>query len=535
MINETEKELDFTKLKYVLYARRSTTDKERQIRSIPDQIRECQLMADSQELRIIKVLQEKKSAKKPEIRPIYRQMILDIGKGIYDGIIAWNPDRLARNMLEGGQIINLIDEGVIKDLKFKTHYFTNDANGKMLLGMAFVLSKQYSDDLSQKVTRGTRSKFADGKSHIPKHGYVNDGSNYRPDGKNFDLIQEAWSMRLDGDSLKDICVYLNKKGYGRKMKKKGGRVIKMTPQILSGVFKDPIYYGLLIQASQQVDLRSFDKNFKAMVEEKEWNTVQLLSRTRQTPYNTRKRANFYPFKTIIKCEYCDHNMFGGPSKSQSGKRYLYFRCDNASCSRKGLNIKKSIRAKVIMEFLYDFFKNDFKLTQKDYEKYHENLKQLNVAKQVELKTQIRSLQGSLTAIDSEINQRSLRLVDSGCKGTAKKNYEEKIEQLDREKESISQELERNKKKLGNPEEDILSLEQFLNLVKNAENIIKSANPIGKDTIVRLIFLNLFVDGEKVTKYRLKEPFNTMHKTLNAVSSRGYWIRTSNLMVPNHAR
>jgi hypothetical protein len=46
----------------------------------------------------------------------------------------------------------MVDEGVIKDLRFVTHYFTNDANGKMLLGMAFVLSKHYSDDLSQKVT-----------------------------------------------------------------------------------------------------------------------------------------------------------------------------------------------------------------------------------------------------------------------------------------------------------------------------------------------------------------------------------------------
>ena len=42
----------------------------------------------------------------------------------------------------------------------------------MLLGMSFVLSKQYSDDLSQKVSRGVRRNFAEGKSAIPKHGYL---------------------------------------------------------------------------------------------------------------------------------------------------------------------------------------------------------------------------------------------------------------------------------------------------------------------------------------------------------------------------
>ena len=123
-------------------------------------------------------------------------MIKDIEKGVYDGILAWNPDRLARNMLEGGKIINMIDEGKLKDLQFHTHYFENNANGKMLLGMAFVLSKQYSDDLSQKVTRSSNRKFSEGKSSIPKHGYILKKSLYEPDGKNFDLISQAWEKRL---------------------------------------------------------------------------------------------------------------------------------------------------------------------------------------------------------------------------------------------------------------------------------------------------------------------------------------------------
>lgn len=52
-------------------------------------------------------------------------------------------------MREGGEIIDMIDEGFFADLKFVAHQFTPDVNGKMLLGVAFVLPKQYSDDLSQ--------------------------------------------------------------------------------------------------------------------------------------------------------------------------------------------------------------------------------------------------------------------------------------------------------------------------------------------------------------------------------------------------
>ena len=147
-----ENEVDFRNLKYVLYARKSSDDPERQIPSLPDQINECKQLAARLGLTVVKILEETKSAKSPHQRPIFTQMLKDLKVGVYDAILAWNPDRLARNMLEGGTLIDMVDQEQIKDLKFVTHHFTSDANGKMLLGMAFVLSKQYSDKLSQDVT-----------------------------------------------------------------------------------------------------------------------------------------------------------------------------------------------------------------------------------------------------------------------------------------------------------------------------------------------------------------------------------------------
>ena len=105
---DDENVIDFTKLKYVLYARKSTVDESRQIRSIPDQIAECEQLARRLGLNVVEVLEESQSAKKPSLRPIFRQMLTNLKKGIYDAILAWNPDRLARNMLEGGEIIDMI-------------------------------------------------------------------------------------------------------------------------------------------------------------------------------------------------------------------------------------------------------------------------------------------------------------------------------------------------------------------------------------------------------------------------------------------
>src|SRR5579871_3829665 len=117
-------ELDSKHLEYVLYARKSTDDAQRQVRSIGDQIAECQQLAAHLGLRVVEILTETKSAKIPGRRPIFRQMLRDIKAGKYDGILCWHPDRLARNPIEGGEIIHLVDTNVIKDMKFVMHYFS---------------------------------------------------------------------------------------------------------------------------------------------------------------------------------------------------------------------------------------------------------------------------------------------------------------------------------------------------------------------------------------------------------------------------
>jgi hypothetical protein len=63
-------------------------------------------------------------------------------------LLSYAPDRQCRNILEGGELINCVDEELI-DLKYTNFHFENNAAGKMMLGMRFVFSKQYSDKLSE--------------------------------------------------------------------------------------------------------------------------------------------------------------------------------------------------------------------------------------------------------------------------------------------------------------------------------------------------------------------------------------------------
>ena len=131
-------------LRYVLYARKSSEDVGAQAKSLPDQIKDCLDYAENKGIVVVDTLKESHSAKISGRRPVFAKMLKDLEAGKYDGILAWHPDRLARNSLEAGMIVDMVDGGKIKDLKFPTLEFTNDSSGNLLLNIMFAMSKQYS-------------------------------------------------------------------------------------------------------------------------------------------------------------------------------------------------------------------------------------------------------------------------------------------------------------------------------------------------------------------------------------------------------
>ena len=114
--------------KYILYARKSTDVEDKQVLSIEAQLVELRSYARNERLEIVDELIEKKSAKTPG-RSVFSEMLKRIERGEANGIIAWHPDRLARNSIDGGQIIYLLDQTHLANLKFPTLWFENTSQG----------------------------------------------------------------------------------------------------------------------------------------------------------------------------------------------------------------------------------------------------------------------------------------------------------------------------------------------------------------------------------------------------------------------
>jgi hypothetical protein len=99
---------------FFLYARKSTDDLSRQVRSIEDQLAELRQLARRKRLEIIDVFIEHQTAKLPG-RPVFNQMLDRVEHGEANGLLAWHPDRLSRNSLDAGRITEAIHQFSIDD------------------------------------------------------------------------------------------------------------------------------------------------------------------------------------------------------------------------------------------------------------------------------------------------------------------------------------------------------------------------------------------------------------------------------------
>ena len=143
--------------------------------SVVSQLEEGQRIAEYYKLPpFVKIFQEAKYAKKEFVRPEFMEMIRRIKSGEIDAIVCWKLDRLARNMTEGGMLIDLVSSGIIKAIitHDKVYYPTDNV---ILMSVEFGQGKQFVKELSVNVKRGQTKKASMGMPHgVATLGFLND-------------------------------------------------------------------------------------------------------------------------------------------------------------------------------------------------------------------------------------------------------------------------------------------------------------------------------------------------------------------------
>lgn len=498
-----------TAKRFCIYARRSSDESsDKQYKSIPDQLRFCKELAEQAGIVVADkdIFTESGSAKTAGNRPVFDKMIRFIRKGEIDGIISWHPDRLSRNMLEAGIIIDLIDEEKIVDLKFCTHHFDNTAAGKMMLGIMFAISKEYSDRLSVNVSRGHGTNLDDAKSQGSyKWGYVrNDDGYYDAHPTFFPIVERLWRLRLQGESFDGILSWFSKMDCSRMVESRdadGRKIINtytITRSTLTRIFRDSLYYGVLRQRQKKnivfKSISEFYLDFVPMVTEEEWKTVQQMGRSR-VKLKTKQR---FPFRdNLIHCA-CGASCY--PSTGASGNNlYLYIVCRAGNAHRKKQESYR-LRSKIVLKAIAESLKRQFKPTKQNYERYASTMRSAIEGDFADT----RKLKTALTKKKGEAERKLEQLVLDAFGKTLDKT-EDAV--YNRRKFALETEIKQSKKDIEELDQNALlqsfNYEEFSNFLRNADLYWKKADADQKHALARFLFSNIKVGAGKVLTLEYK--------------------------------
>ena len=339
-----------TKTKCVLYARKSTEEDDKQVMSIEAQLFELNEYARRERIEIVKVFTEAKSAKKPG-RDGFAKMIEYIETSSEPlGILAWHPDRLARNSVDGGKIIYLVDINRIASLRFPQFWFEPTPQGKFMLQVAFGQSKYFSDNLVENVKRGIRQKLRKGEwLCLAPMGYVNNlkTRNIEPDPTKSRVIKLAFEQYATGThTLVSLSQFLAHHGV---VKKNGSPLAKVS---VVKMLNNRAYIGFIKHLGEW-----HNGNFEPILSPTLFEAVQKVFVSRKKP---RKQKMFLPFAFtgFATCGECGGMITAQYATNRFGTKYTYYRCTKkrGNCSQSYLQEKalatqlQTLLQKVVVPF-----------------------------------------------------------------------------------------------------------------------------------------------------------------------------------------
>ena len=330
-----------SKIKYFLYARKSSESEDRQVQSIDDQVNRLKQLASELNLDIKKIYIEAKSAKKPNNRPIFDEMIQKIEEGEAGGILCWQINRLSRNPIDSGKLSWLLQQGILKSIQTIDRQYLPDDN-VLLFNVESGMANQFIIDLRKNTKRGVEGKLQRGwlPSHAPL-GYLNDKleKTIIKDPERFNLVRKMWDLMLTGNYTPPKILKIANKEWGlRTPKHKRNGDKELSTSGIYKMFSNLFYTGII-----EWNKKKYEGKHEPMITLEEFDQVQIILGKEGKP---RPQTHEFAFTGMIRCKECGCLYTAETKKklirsTRKIKEYTYYHCTRKTkrviCSqRKGI-------------------------------------------------------------------------------------------------------------------------------------------------------------------------------------------------------
>ena len=325
------------KIKYCLYARKSTESEERQILSIDSQVKEMLQLAEREGLDVVEIKRESHSAKDTGQRPIFNEIVEEIRQEKFNAILTWAPDRISRNAGDLGRIVDLMDQKLLIEIRTFGQHFSNNPNEKFLLMILGSQAKLENDNRGINVKRGLRTRVEMGLwPGVAPLGYLNQK-----------LIDKKCQIVVDQVRAPIVKKMFEKVAHEHYSGRKIYNWLKFElnfhtrgnkPLTLSGVYRildNPFYYGPFEYPRESGNW--YQGKHQPLITQELFEKAQAQLKRDQIVRENKEFA----FTKLFTCGYCQSGISAEekwkPLKDGTSAHYIYYGCSRArdrSCKNK---------------------------------------------------------------------------------------------------------------------------------------------------------------------------------------------------------
>lgn len=260
-------------------------------------------------------------------RPQFRCMMAAIRKNKRVNLVFYDYSRFGRNTEKALRAFRELDKlGVLSIAADNPGIDCRTAAGRTARRDELSKAEDFSDKNSEKTSARMKAAFEEGRFCRPAPlGYKNTGAklkgqpNIVPDEQCASLIRKAMEMVASGNNRPaDVLRAVTAMG----LMSKSGKPLKLHSFLK--ILRNPIFIGKLQSKKWRTTVQG---QHEATVDERIFRNVQLVLSGKKTiaaPYNL-NRADF-PLRRFLRCSECGTPLTGSPSKSETGKKYDYYRC-----------------------------------------------------------------------------------------------------------------------------------------------------------------------------------------------------------------
>lgn len=300
----------------VLYLRFSSERQREQ--SIEGQLRDCIAYCKAHHYRIVAIYVDRATTARKDVekRVHFQEMVNDSSSRQWEYVVVWKLDRFARNRTDSAMFKFRLRKNGVKVLS-ATENISDNPEGIILEAVLEGMAEFYSADLSQKITRGMRESALKCHSiggHVPL-GYKIENHKLVIDPATAHIVQEAFQLYANGETIADICRIFNSKGY---LTAKG---VPFNRSSFKAIFRNERYIGIY----KYKDLKIED-GIPAIIDKPLFETVRSrLSENAQAPARGKAKVDYLLAGKLF-CGHCGASMNGESGTSRTGAVHNYYAC-----------------------------------------------------------------------------------------------------------------------------------------------------------------------------------------------------------------